>query len=184
MADKSKTIKNATDKELDDLLLRLRKESELQSLIADLKRKSTPIDPYNTGEAVSYSRPEVSTEQPIESLYHYGVLGMRWGVRRQRGPDGRVGSKQTAADDYKSARALNQKGVKNLSTKELQDLTKRLQLEKQYKELNPSEYKKGHEFVKGVLAAGTTITSLYVLSKTPMGQDVVAAIKKSRPPTP
>ena len=88
MADKTKTIKTATDKELDELLIRLRKENEVQNLVGDLKRKSTVNGPF--GNSISYERPEVSTEAPIESLYHnaedvlahFGILGMHWGHRK------------------------------------------------------------------------------------------------------
>jgi len=87
MADKTRTIKNATDQELNELIVRLRKEAEVQSLIAEIRRKSTPNDPHNQ---YNDYRPEISTEQPIESLYHYGIPGMRWGIRRKRGRDGRI----------------------------------------------------------------------------------------------
>lgn len=88
MADKTKTIKNATDKELDELLVRLRKESDIQNLVADLKRKSTINNPFTNG--IPYDQPEVSTEVPIELLYHkvdevlthFGILGMKWGHRK------------------------------------------------------------------------------------------------------
>lgn len=88
MADKTKTIKNATDNELNELIIRLRKENELQNLIGELKRKSSSND--QATNSISYDRPEISTEVPIDSLYHekdvtlahVGVKGMRWGVIR------------------------------------------------------------------------------------------------------
>lgn len=186
MADKTKSIKAASDKELDELLIRLRKENEVQNLVGDLKRKSTPRDPF--GNSISYERPEISTEAPIESLYHeaventlkhFGILGMKWGVRRTPGSDGLVSSRSTSSrnyssEDYKRTRELKKKGVKNLSTKELQEVTKRMNLEKQLRELTVSDYSKGMDATKAILAAGTTIAGVYGLSTTPLGQ----AIKK------
>lgn len=189
MADKTKTIKTATDKELDELLIRLRKENEVQNLVGDLKRKSAPRNPLGDSYSYSYDRPEVSTEAPIESLYHkadetlahFGILGMKWGVRRKTGSNGLVGSKGKSAkqrsEDYIKSREIKAKGYKNLSTKELQDLTKRMQLEKQLRELTVSDYTKGHEAVKAVLAVGTTVVSIYALSQTPMGKAIKGAIE-------
>ena len=82
MADKTVSIKNATDAQLDELIMRLSKERQAQSLIADLKRGSSKPE-----DIISYDRPEVSTEMPVSSLYHFGVVGMRWGKRHQN-PDG------------------------------------------------------------------------------------------------
>lgn len=110
-----------------------------------------------------------------KTLSHYGILGMKWGVRRERGKDGRV----TSSKDYREARRLRAKGSRNLSTQELQDLTKRLQLEKQLKDLSPKNYRKGMKIVKEATAAGTTVASLYALAKTPLGQDVIKAIKRA-----
>jgi hypothetical protein len=75
MVDKTRTIKNATDTELDEMLMRLEKERRVQSLIAELKRNGSK-------DYIPYDRPEISTEQPVEMLYHVGVLGMKWGARR------------------------------------------------------------------------------------------------------
>lgn len=187
-ADKSKTIKESTDEELDTLLRRLRRESEVQNLIGDLKRKSEPNSPF--GNSVSYDRPEVSTEAPIESLYHktdetlahFGILGMKWGVRRKPGPNGTVGkgsgTQRKGSDDYLKSRDIKAKGYKNLSTKELQDITKRMQLEKSLRELTVNDYTRGMEVAKAVLAVGTTAASIYALSTTPMGQAVKKAITK------
>jgi len=112
------------------------------------------------------------------TLQHYGILGMKWGVRRERGPDGRVGTKKSqGSGDYQKSRAQLRRGSKNLSTAELKSLTNRLQLERQYSDLNPSDYKRGMDVVKTITAAGSTAASFYALSKTPLGQDVIKAIK-------
>jgi hypothetical protein len=68
-------------------------------------------------------------------LAHFGVKGMRWGVRRSRSQlDG-------GSDDHKNAVAARTKakkgGTKSLSNKELQDLINRMNLEQQYKRVVP-----------------------------------------------
>ena len=170
MADKTKTIKSATDKELDELLVRLRKENEVQNLIGDLKRKSSPYD------SMSYDRPNVSTEEPIDSLYHVGVLGMKWGRRKGSKTNNSKKTKTEFSDDYKQSRQSKSKSYKSLSNKELQALTQRMELERKLRDLKSSDYQKGLDVVKTITAAGTTIASLYALSTTPLGQAVKKAI--------
>lgn len=82
-------------------------------------------------------------------LSHYGVKGMKWGVRKDR----KSGSKKSSrkSKDYVEARALRKKNLSQLSNKELRTLNQRLQLEQQYKQLTtPQNKNKGKSFVAGV----------------------------------
>jgi hypothetical protein len=179
MADKTKTIKGATDKELDELVARLRKEREVQGLISEIKRgSSSGYIPYDYGQ-------EISTEKPIESLYHYGILGMRWGMRKRRGSSvtkSKSSNKSTDnsndSEDHMKKVTLRSKKVSEMSNDELQAFTKRMNLEKQYKELTKTEVSAGRKFVTDVLTnSAKTIATTYVTRYATKGLD--ALLKKA-----
>jgi len=110
-------------------------------------------------------------------LEHVGILGMKWGVRRARGSDGRVKGGSKGSADHLEAKVLKKKGYKNLSNKELQDLTKRMQLEQSFRTLKSSDQQKGLDFVKTITGVGTTLATAYALSQTPLAKDVAKAVK-------
>ena len=168
MADMTKSIKEQTDKELDALILRLRKEAEAQGLVQDMKRRSTPPDPYDPYNSNNIRDFSVSTEAPVSSLYHFGILGMKWGVRRQRGSDGRVIEGSRGSDDHQKARDLKKKGASNLSNAELKSYVERMNLEKQYSNLNKKEVSAGRKFVNDILvtAGKTTLTNFVTKQMT------------------
>jgi hypothetical protein len=115
-------------------------------------------------------------------IKHAGVPGMKWGVRNKRDMPGETGGKKPKAmstepvrkkrdmpgetggkkprkisSDAKEVTSLRKKHVTELSNEELQKVSRRLDLEKRYKDLNPSKVTKGKKTVEGVFsAAGRT----------------------------
>ena len=102
-------------------------------------------------------------------LYHWGVKGMRWGVRRYQNADGSLtdaGKKRAQkqkvknlkkARQAKAAKAERQELVKQgkipaskMTDEELQNKIKRLEMEKRYKDLvkDTATVNKGQSFVK------------------------------------
>ena len=77
----------------------------------------------------------MSFDNADDVLAHFGVKGMKWGVRKQRASkgSGKSSKKSDIHEDYQHAhsRVANKK----LSNKELQRRVNRLNLEKQYGEL-------------------------------------------------
>lgn len=162
IANKDLSIKEASDAELNVLIMRLRKELEAQNVVAELKRKS--------GGQPDYERVEVSTEQPIKGLYHTGVKGMRWGVRRSRS---KSASSANKSEDHIKSRRLKKKKPSEMSNAELKELTTRLQLEKQYKDLSPQKISAGKKFVNGIINQSAS----QVATKLVTGAGLLAAKK-------
>lgn len=171
MVDKSVSIKEATDEQLDELLIRIRKEADLQRLIMDMKRlaSSKPND-YSVTDFLS----GVSLSAPVDTLYHFGVKGMRWGARKDRTKTGRKKRSQ-GSGDYQRSRKLKRRSLKNLSNKQLEQLNRRLELEQNYKRLNPSTAKKGYKVVQTLVGVGGTAMTAYKLASSPA---VKALLKK------
>lgn len=184
-ADKTLTIKSATDQELAQLMKRLKNENDVQSLIVDMKRRAQTKDEAMADDNYYHSF-GVSTEVPIDKLYHkvdailahFGIFGMKWGSKKSSFKTNRV--KSNNASDHDQAKALKSKGLKNLSNVQINTLLKRMNLEKQMKDAKVSELKRGEEIAKTILSIGTTVTALYALSKTPLGK----AIRKRVTGTP
>lgn len=118
-------------------------------------------------------------EPPDVEIKHYGILGMRWGVRRPRGADGRVGNAPQPSADYLKARALKKKGSKQLSNAEIQEVVNRIRLEQQLSAVSPSAAKKGYEVAKTVLAVGITLEGLSRLAVSSPVKIAVDQIRKA-----
>lgn len=89
------------------------------------------------------------------SLAHYGILGMKWGVRRYQNKDGTYTSagkkrkqKEYIHEDY--ANAHSKKSVKSMSNAELKARNNRLQMEQQYANLT-KKTNTGKKVVQGFI---------------------------------
>lgn len=95
-------------------------------------------------------------------LCHYGVLGMKWGVRKSRrssSSSGKIGkSKKNQNKSSTSKVAKKKTSIKNLSDQELRTKVQRLQLEKQYRDLKRDEVSTGRKIVGEILkTSGKTL---------------------------
>ena len=119
-------------------------------------------------------------------LVHHGVKGMKWGVRRSptqlghptsarktlistKKPQSPFGAKtewtekkrRKRSEDSKTANDIRKKRIGEMSNKDLEILIKRMNLEQQYKRLNPSKVKKAMVAVATVAGFLGTMSSLY-----------------------
>lgn len=102
-------------------------------------------------------------------LYHYGVLGMKWGVRRTpeqlaRARGKRSSSSESVHEDYKKAH--DNKSIKSMSDAELRSKLNRIQMEQQYSKLNPTSINRGKDIVNKILKTGTTVATVTTTALT------------------
>ena len=98
-------------------------------------------------------------------LYHFGVKGMKWGVRKSRSSSSSSKKKRSKtygwSDDAKEAYRIKQKKVNQMSNAELKKLNERRNLERNYQQLNPNAIKKGIAIAGTTAAALGTMAALY-----------------------
>lgn len=123
-------------------------------------------------------------------LAHWGIKGMKWGVRRYQNEDGTYtaeGKKRRKNEPYHEdyKRAHDKKPVSQMSDKELRERNNRLQAEKQYAELtDSSKYKKGKKIVNELVWATTaigTLTAFYLKNKGTIDHSISRILDKVGP---
>ena len=101
-----------------------------------------------------------------QELYHFGILGMKWGIRRFQNEDGTYTEegkrRKSKGRDYDPDywKAHDNKKVEYMSDKELQKRINRMNNEKQYKALTKST---GRKISEGTINIGKKFFSTAVV---------------------
>lgn len=129
-------------------------------------------------------------------LKHWGIKGMKWGVRRYQNKDGSLtpaGKKRysdgstSSSSTSKSSQTSQQpkkKTVSEMSDQELRDAVNRLRLEQDYAKLNPEKVSRGKKFVDNLLdetlsGVARGAGSASAIAVTSLGKILVEQLEKA-----
>ncbi len=88
------------------------------------------------------------------SLVHYGILGMKWGVRRTPAQLARARGERSSSSSSNSksqTSSSTKKRTRDMSDDELKTRINRLELEKKYKDLSRETVSRGRSFATRVV---------------------------------
>jgi hypothetical protein len=120
--------------------------------------------------------------KPVGSLAHWGIKGMKWGIRRSDEELARASSDSAdAIRARETLAAIQSKGsLSAASDADLNHLVNRINLEKRYAEVNPSGFERGHAQIKTVLKVGQTMNEAVRFANSPAGRLLASSLGLSK----
>lgn len=133
-------------------------------------------------------------------LVHYGVLGMKWGVRRSPAELARARGERAPKNTKKKTSFFSKKTVKKkpakkpekkeesskktpgeMTNEELQAAVRRLELEKRYRDLSPKKVSAGRKIVDSVIIPALTESGKNLLKDytTKLGKQLLGLNNKN-----
>jgi len=108
-------------------------------------------------------------------LYHYGIIGMKWGVRRT--PE-ELGHRKSSTDEVmntirrssgnretKALKEARRKDINAMSNQELREANERLNLEQNYTNLTKGKLSKAKDWVAKTIISGIVVGSVATVTK-------------------
>lgn len=109
----------------------------------------------------------------MEYIYHHGIKGQKWGIRRYQNSDGSLtpAGKKRYSEDPDYTEAHSNKPISQMTTDELRRRNNRLQLERQYQSLTKQKSKvdKILDITKKSTATIATLMAAYTTYKKASG---------------
>lgn len=107
-------------------------------------------------------------------LAHYGIKGMKWGIRRTEAQLARARGERVSKAPAKKAQKT--KPISEMTNEELRSRIDRIRLENDYKSLTPQQVSKGRKFVNDFIAKPLAEASKSVIRDL-MEQELRKALK-------
>lgn len=112
--------------------------------------------------------PAITNPQDESFLAHFGVKGMRWGVRKES--SGPAAPAAKSSEDHKKVAELRTKPTHSLSNAQLKVINERLQLESTYSRLDQASVTTGRAKVEKMIKNAQLANTLISLASSPAGK--------------